>query len=106
MSEITLESQLIDIIQNKEMPEHIKMAKLDMLVMLGVDINARYGGKSALLVARECGNEAVYDIIYKPEETPIMLRAKAAGCKVENGYSMLKYQGYKQFSLFTGVEYE
>ena len=48
----------------------------------------------------------VYDIIYKPEETPIMLRAKAAGCKVENGYSMLKYQGYKQFSLFTGVEYE
>ena len=52
------------------------------------------------------GHETVYDIIYKPEETPIMLRAKAAGCKVENGYSMLKYQGYKQFSLFTGVEYE
>ena len=50
------------------------------------------------------GHEAVYDIIYKPEETPIMLRAKAAGCKVENGYSMLLNQAYGQFSLFTGVE--
>ena len=52
------------------------------------------------------GNEAVYDIIYNPEETPIMLRAKAAGCKVANGYSMLLNQAYDQFSLFTGVEYE
>jgi len=52
------------------------------------------------------GHEAVYDIIYNPEETPIMLRAKAAGCKVENGYSMLKNQAYSQFSLFTGVDYE
>ena len=50
------------------------------------------------------GHEAVYDIIYKPEETPIMLRAKAAGCTVENGYSMLLNQAYGQFSLFTGVE--
>ena len=65
MSEVTLESQLFDIIKDKEMPEHIKMAKLDMLVMLGVDINARYGAKSALLVARECGNEAVYDFMKK-----------------------------------------
>ena len=52
------------------------------------------------------GTECVYDIIYNPEETPIMLRAKAAGCKVENGYSMLINQAYRQFSLFTGVEYE
>ena len=50
------------------------------------------------------GHEAVYDIIYNPEETPIMLRAKAAGCKVENGYSMLINQAYGQFSLFTGVQ--
>ena len=33
-----------------------------------------------------------------------MLRAKAAGCKVENGYSMLINQAYGQFSLFTGVQ--
>ena len=52
------------------------------------------------------GNESVFDMIYEPEETPIMLRAKAVGCKVSNGYKMLENQAYRQFSLFTGVEYE
>ena len=37
MSEVTLESQLFDIIKDKEMPEYVKLAKLDMLVTLGVD---------------------------------------------------------------------
>ena len=41
MSEITLESQLFEIIQNKEMPEYIKLAKVDMLVSLGVNLNIR-----------------------------------------------------------------
>jgi hypothetical protein len=40
MSKITLESQLFDIIKDKEMAEHIKLAKIDMLVRLGVDVNA------------------------------------------------------------------
>ena len=51
------------------------------------------------------GTESLYDIVYTPEVTPIMTRAMAAGCKVSNGYSMLRYQGYKQFKLFTGVDY-
>ena len=41
MSETTLESQLFEIIQNKEMPEHIKMAKVEMLLTLGVDVNVK-----------------------------------------------------------------
>ena len=51
------------------------------------------------------GTENVYDIIYSPEITPMMSRAIASGCHVSNGYSMLKHQGYKQFKLFTGVDY-
>lgn len=51
------------------------------------------------------GTENVYDIIYSPEITPMMSRAIASGCKVSNGYSMLKHQGYRQFKLFTGVDY-
>lgn len=51
------------------------------------------------------GDELVFDIVYMPEVTPIMARAKKAGCSVNNGYYMLRYQGYKQFELFTGVEY-
>lgn len=52
------------------------------------------------------GNEQVYDVIYNPEKTPLLCRAEKAGCRICNGYSMLKYQAYKQFELFTGVPYE
>ena len=46
------------------------------------------------------GEEMLYDIIYKPEVTPIMKRASKSGCRVKNGYSMLQYQGDEQFRLF------
>lgn len=46
------------------------------------------------------GKEMLYDIIYEPEVTPIMARASVAGCKVHNGFSMLKYQGEEQYRLF------
>ncbi len=49
------------------------------------------------------GTEMVTDIVYEPEVTPVMARAKAAGCKVDNGYNMLRYQGEAQFKLYKGV---
>jgi 3-dehydroquinate dehydratase/shikimate dehydrogenase len=52
------------------------------------------------------GGEAVYDIIYTPEMTPMLDRARRAGCRVANGRSMLNYQGYEQFRIFTGETYE
>lgn len=51
------------------------------------------------------GTESLYDIVYHPEVTPIMERAFQAGCKVANGYSMLRHQAYRQFKYFTGVDY-
>ncbi|MBQ2552141.1 MAG: type I 3-dehydroquinate dehydratase, partial [Treponema sp.] len=51
------------------------------------------------------GNEKVFDIIYVPAVTPLMARAAKAGCKVCNGYDMLRYQGYEQFRLFTDNDY-
>ena len=42
------------------------------------------------------GREAVYDLRYVPETTPLMARAAAAGCRVENGFSMLKAQARGQ----------
>ena len=35
------------------MAENIKVAKVDMLIRLGVDVNAMYGAKSALKLANE-----------------------------------------------------
>lgn len=46
------------------------------------------------------GKEMVSDIVYEPDITPIMQRAKAAGCRVQNGLAMLKYQGIEQYELY------
>ncbi len=51
------------------------------------------------------GKEKIYDLIYYPEKTPLLERAEKAGCKIANGRSMLEYQAYEQFKIFTGVPY-
>jgi len=45
---------------------------------------------------------AVYDMIYKPAETKLLIAAKAAGCKTANGIGMLVHQGAKAFEIWTG----
>ncbi|MBO4404258.1 MAG: shikimate dehydrogenase [Treponema sp.] len=50
------------------------------------------------------GKELLLDIVYHPAVTPVMKRASESGCKVLNGYDMLKYQAYEQFKLFTGTD--
>jgi shikimate dehydrogenase len=45
---------------------------------------------------------AVYDLIYRPAETPLLRRAKAAGCLTANGLGMLLYQGAKALELWSG----
>ena len=63
MGEVTLESQLIEIIKDEEMAEHIKLAKIDMLIKLGVDVNAMYGAKSLLKLANEVNNQKVIEFL-------------------------------------------
>ena len=46
----------------------------------------------------------VFDVIYNPEETLFLKKAKAAGCKTANGLNMLLYQGAAYFELWTGQE--
>jgi shikimate dehydrogenase len=45
---------------------------------------------------------AVYDMIYRPAETPLLKSAKAAGCQTANGLGMLLHQGAKAFEIWTG----
>ena len=42
------------------------------------------------------GREIVYDLRYVPEVTPLMARAAKAGCRVEDGFSMLRAQARGQ----------
>ena len=46
------------------------------------------------------GSELVYDLRYVPEVTPLMQRAAKAGCKVENGFSMLVSQARAQRRIY------
>ena len=41
-------------------------------------------------------------MIYRPAETPLLRRAKAAGCQTANGLGMLLYQGAKALELWSG----
>jgi shikimate dehydrogenase len=45
---------------------------------------------------------AVYDMIYRPAETPLLARARGVGCRVANGLGMLLYQGAKALELWSG----
>jgi len=45
---------------------------------------------------------AVYDMIYKPAKTRLLIAAQDAGCKTANGIGMLVHQGAKAFELWTG----
>ena len=44
----------------------------------------------------------VYDMIYRPAETPLLKAARKAGCRAANGLGMLLHQGAKAFEIWTG----
>jgi len=48
------------------------------------------------------GCSLVYDMIYEPEETVLLARARASGVNTLNGSGMLEAQAGIQFELFTG----
>ena len=45
---------------------------------------------------------AVYDMIYRPADTPLLKVARAAGCRTANGLGMLLFQGAKALELWSG----
>jgi shikimate dehydrogenase len=46
--------------------------------------------------------DGVYDMIYRPAETPLLRAAREAGCRTANGLGMLLHQGAAAFALWTG----
>lgn len=48
------------------------------------------------------GNHIVYDIVYDPDETALLSRARARGAKALGGKRMLLYQGTAAFEIWTG----
>ena len=46
--------------------------------------------------------KAVYDMIYRPAQTPLLKAARAACCRTSNGLGMLLYQGAAALEIWTG----
>jgi shikimate dehydrogenase len=44
----------------------------------------------------------VFDMIYRPAVTPLLERARAAGCRTANGLGMLLHQGARALELWSG----
>jgi shikimate dehydrogenase len=60
--------------------------------------------EKSLVSSESMGNDSiVFDIIYKPIMTDLLVCAKRANAKVIFGYEMLLNQGYKSFELWTGL---
>jgi shikimate dehydrogenase len=57
-----------------------------------------WDGKQFSLRQSRC----VYDLIYRPAETPLLQAAGTAGCRPANGLGMLLYQGAAALELWTG----
>lgn len=49
------------------------------------------------------GHAPVFDVIYQPWPTPLVIRAAANGHRTVGGHVMLAAQSYSQFEQFTGV---
>ncbi|MGH9767179.1 MAG: shikimate dehydrogenase [Blastocatellia bacterium] len=61
-------------------------------------------GRSLIKAESLEGVKLVYDLIYTPEETALLLDAKHAGCQTLGGLAMLVGQAAEQFRLWTGLK--
>ena len=48
-------------------------------------------------------NHTVFDVVYRPENTPLLRQASAAGSQTIGGLEMLVFQGALSFELWTGM---
>ena len=62
------------------------------------------GGPAALAARAIPPAALVYDIVYNPPDTPLLLEAKAAGAQTLGGLAMLVYVGVEAFEQWTGLK--
>ncbi len=80
------------------------MPKVDLVVnctTVGL-LHSAQEHESPIDAKRLSADTLVMDLIYNPQETPLLKGAKQAGCRVLNGLSMLVYQGAGAFDMWTG----
>jgi shikimate 5-dehydrogenase len=81
------------------------LASSDVRVVINttpVGMRGHSEGSSPVLPAALQGRIAVYDLVYNPLETQLLIDARAAGCETVSGLEMLVAQAALQFELWTG----
>lgn len=84
---------------------HVGYPDSDVEVVLNAtSLGLREGDPLPLDTARFPPGRAdgVFDMIYRPAETPLLRAAREAGCRTANGLGMLLYQGAAALELWTG----
>ena len=75
------------------------------LIVNTTSMGMRHGaaeGETPLKASTIQPQTLVYDLVYNPAETPLLVEAKAAWAKTLGGLPMLVYQGAASFELWTG----
>ncbi|OPY29644.1 MAG: Shikimate dehydrogenase [Methanocella sp. PtaU1.Bin125] len=83
------------------LPDKVRMADI---IVNTTPVGMKWEDKP--LVTRDMldKTQAVFDLVYRPVETPLLKEAKAAGAKTVDGVSMLARQGARSFEIWTGVK--
>jgi shikimate dehydrogenase len=116
---------LTDILQDKaiilaqDFKENFQNIEIEPLSIEDKDILAeKLGGSDILVNASPAGmdgegkpdipipslnkNAVVYDLVYKPPDTNLLIEVRELGYKASGGLSMLLYQGAESFEIWTG----
>ena len=84
-----------------DLPEKVRLAEIIVnTTTVGM------GREERPLITRDMldRSQVVFDLVYRPLETPLLKEAKAAGAKRIDGIAMLARQGALSFEIWTGVK--
>jgi len=92
-------------LEKNELQSHINRIPVKLIVNTtpaGMVNNASASAwPEGLSLPQDC---VVYDLVYNPRETPLMLAARRSGLPTFNGLGMLIEQAMLSFSIWTGIE--
>ena len=105
-SSLSLLGMEVNVLDGESESLEAALWKCDLVVNctpLGMKHGATEGQSplEAKLIPKEA---LIYDVVYNPIETPLILAAKKAGARTLGGLAMLVYQGAAAFELWTGRE--
>ena len=75
----------------------------DVLVNATPVGSGAHPGESPVASSSLRSGAVVFDMVYEPRETPLLLAARDAGCRTIDGVEMLVSQAVGQFETWTGV---